>query len=67
MTAQEIISKFGGLRPMAKALGTHHSKVQYWNDQNRIPHKNHCAILVAARKKRLGITADDLAKANGSM
>jgi hypothetical protein len=60
MNACEIIELFGGIRPMAKALGHKHpSTVQAWADNESIPHWRFYEILTAARKMRLGIKESD--------
>ncbi len=61
MEVREIIEKFGGVRPMAVALGHNNpTTVQAWAKNRHIPHWRRHEILVAARKKRLGITENDL-------
>ena len=60
MQATEIIKLFGGVRRLVNLLGhTHHTTVQYWNDNNRIPVWRRNEILKVARKKRINLSESD--------
>jgi hypothetical protein len=47
-TAAYIISKFGGVRPLARLLKYPPSTVQNWETRNNIPSRQQQAILKAA-------------------
>ncbi|MCZ4281079.1 mitofilin family membrane protein [Kiloniella laminariae] len=51
--AQEIISAFGGLRPLANRLGIAVSTVQGWKERDSIPAARHEEILQAAAKANI--------------
>ena len=60
MKAREIIKKFGGIRPMATALGlAPHTRVQQWYERESIPLKHAPAILNAARKRKISLRMVD--------
>ena len=60
MQHTEIIAKFGGVRPMATALGHKHpTTVQAWASNKAIPKWRWHEVLLAARKLRLGIKESD--------
>lgn len=48
---QIIISAFGGVSALARAIGRTPSTVQYWLDQGRIPPKNRDEVVRAFREK----------------
>ena len=50
---QEVIQAFGGLRPLAKALGVAVSTVQGWKERDSIPAARHEEILKAAVEQSL--------------
>ena len=50
---QEVIGAFGGLRPLAKALGVAVSTVQGWKERDSIPATRHEDILKAAAEQSL--------------
>ena len=50
---QEVILAFGGLRPLAKALGVAVSTVQGWKERDSIPAARHEDILKAAAEQSL--------------
>lgn len=61
MKTREIIERFGGIRPMAKALGHKNpTTVQAWHKNESIPYWRHHEILTAAKRLRLGIKIEDL-------
>lgn len=51
--AQAIIDLFGGLRPLAAAIGTTASTVQHWKATGRIPSWRHPQIEAAASARGL--------------
>lgn len=55
--ALDVISAFGGIRPMAKALGVAVSTVQGWKERGAIPANRHDAILSAAKTQN--VTLDE--------
>jgi len=55
-----IINLFGGIRPLAKALGHDHpTKVYGWKDRNNIPMEHWPALLKLAKKKGKALTRED--------
>ena len=48
-TAANIIDKFGGIRPMARAIGRTHSTVQGWKESGFIPARHQEAVMAAAK------------------
>lgn len=60
-TASAVISAFGGIRPLAAALGVTHSTVQHWSLSGRIPEwrREKLQALAASR----GINLSDNARA----
>ncbi|WP_343564587.1 carph-isopro domain-containing protein [Kiloniella sp. b19] len=60
---QEIINAFGGLRPLAKALGVAVSTVQGWKERDSIPAARHEEILKAAADKSITL---DVARVRAS-
>lgn len=60
MKAREIIKKFGGIRPLATALGfSPHTRVQQWYERESIPLRHAPAILQAAKKRKISLKMDD--------
>jgi hypothetical protein len=58
--ADRVIAKFGGLRPLAKALGHQHtSTVQGWKERGLIPVRHFPAIQRAANERGLRVEAAD--------
>lgn len=56
-----VISSFGGMTRLAKALGhTHVTTVQGWRDRGAIPVRQHPRILEAARRLGIQLRRDDL-------
>lgn len=59
MKHTDIIAKFGGIRPLAKALGHQHpTTVAAWSKKG-IPSWRRHEVLEAARKRRLGLKVED--------
>jgi uroporphyrinogen-III synthase len=61
--AEEVIQRFGGLRPMANKLQIAVSTVQGWKARGHIPAARHEDILAAARKHAIDVSEADLAAA----
>ena len=57
---EEIIAKFGGLRPMANKLDLAVSTVQGWKIRGHIPEQRHQEILKAAQAHGIAVSAADL-------
>jgi hypothetical protein len=55
-----ILARFGNVREAAEKIGRPHSVIQYWRSQNRIPAKSQAAVLDAAKRNGVVITAADL-------
>jgi hypothetical protein len=56
---EPIIDAFGGVRPMARALGKPASTVQSWKDRGRINDGNKWEILAVANSLGLGLGPAD--------
>lgn len=60
--ADRIISKFGGINAMARALGHKNaSTVQGWRDRGAIPAKQHVAVWEAAKANDIDLSLADFA------
>ena len=60
MKHDEIIAKFGGVTEMSRTLGhENRTTVQHWAKKRHIPKWRWHEVLVAARRKRLGLTEAD--------
>ncbi len=59
-SVEEIIAKFGGLRPMATKLNLAVSTVQGWKIRGHIPEQRHDEILKAAKEHGIAVSAADL-------
>ena len=60
MNAKQVINLFGGIRPMAEALGhPNPTTVQYWGKKG-FPRWRHHEILAAAKAMKIKISAIDL-------
>lgn len=68
MGIRSVITRFGGIRPMADKLGHRsHTTVQGWWDRDVIPAQRQREVLDEARRRSITVTADDLiAAAPGS-
>ena len=65
MKAIELVLKeFGGVRPLARALGVSHTTVSGWHLRSAIPRKMQKPILLMARKYKKKISAEDLILCN---
>lgn len=60
MNVSQIISKFGGARPLARLLDFPPTTVGNWKIRNSIPAKYQATILKAAQKQGLNIGPEDL-------
>lgn len=60
--ADRIIEKFGGINPMARALGHKNpSTVQGWKERGVIPSKQHEAVWQAARSQGIELSLSEFA------
>lgn len=55
-----ILSRFGNVREAALKIGRPPSVIQYWRAQNRVPATAQAAVLAAADRHGVNITAADL-------
>lgn len=55
-----IFTLFGGIRPMARAIGESASKVMAWKRAGRIPAHNQPHVLAIAQSLGLPITAENV-------
>lgn len=55
-----VFERFGGTRPMARALNTNHGTVGSWKKTRKIPAKWQSIVLERAQQLNLGITAEDI-------
>ncbi len=62
-SAASVIAAFGGLRPMAKALGVAASTVQGWKERGHIPESHHAAIQAAYAQMRAAPPPEPAVKA----
>ncbi|WP_205411660.1 carph-isopro domain-containing protein [Sphingomonas carotinifaciens] len=61
MSIRSVISRFGGIRPMADKLGHRsHTTVQGWWDRDVIPAQRQREVLDEAKRRKIKVTADDL-------
>ncbi len=63
-TGQQVIARFGGIRPMASKLEVAVSTVQGWRERGAIPARHHARVLEAARTEGLDIGPADLGAAD---
>ncbi|WP_374189377.1 carph-isopro domain-containing protein [Paracoccus thiocyanatus] len=54
-----IVAAFGGIRPMAKALGRSSSTIHGWKDRGSIPDAEKPVVLAAALRVGVTISRDD--------
>ena len=55
-----LFDRFGGIRPMARALRLPPSNVSAWKREGRIPSTQQAHVLITAEAKGLPITAEDV-------
>jgi len=60
VVAQTLFQRFGGIRPMARALGLPSSNVCTWKSEGRIPSKQQAHVLAVGQALGLPITTDDV-------
>lgn len=53
--AEKIINRFGGIRPLARAIDENPSTVHAWKASGRIPQWHHITILKAAKDRDIEI------------
>jgi hypothetical protein len=58
--AETVIKMFGGVRPLARALGMNSATPCGWRDRGRIPRWHHDRILAIARRLGLPLERDQL-------
>jgi hypothetical protein len=59
-TASNLFDRFGGIRPMAEAVGEAPSTVQSWKNVGRIPATKQPDVLAAAERCGIIVTAEDV-------
>lgn len=59
-TAERVIEKFGGTRPMSEKTGIPATTIQSWKEGGRIPSKRQGEILAAAARHGISLGAADL-------
>jgi hypothetical protein len=57
--AEYIISKFGGIHPMARVINRRPSTVQGWMERGSIPERNWREILETASSANVDLREDD--------
>ena len=69
-THSQIIDLWPSLSDLAGDVDQDREAVRLWRKRNRIPNRHWTAIAYASRKRRLGVTVEELAmgmlKVNGS-
>jgi len=62
MTVSDLVDKFGGLRPMSRALGGKDltTSIFYWKKVDKIPSWRIDAVLRAAKECGLKVIREDL-------
>lgn len=64
-TVLTVVDLFGGIRPMSRALGHKNpTTVQRWRREGSIPQWRNLEILLAARKKKIKLTKEQLQRVN---
>lgn len=58
--ADNIFAHFGGIRPMARALGEPPANVHAWKREGRIPAQKQPLVLAVARSLGICITAENV-------
>lgn len=64
-SAEAVIARFGGLRPMASKMGLAVSTVQGWKNRAHIPLSRHDEIRAAAEKHEIELDEAELTRASG--
>ena len=64
--AEFIIEKFGGVRPMASALGAPPTTIQGWKERGFIPARRQSAVLAAARARGIELGPADFFAADAA-
>lgn len=54
------INLFGGIRPLARAIGRDPSAIIRWRSRGRLPAGMPAALLVVARDKGIEMSSDDV-------
>jgi hypothetical protein len=68
MGIRTVITRFGGIRPMADKLGHRsHTTVQGWWDRDVIPATRQREVLDRANALKIALSADDLMPANAAV
>ncbi|MDK8188031.1 hypothetical protein HP438_03180 [Sphingomonas zeae] len=61
MGIRSVITRFGGIRPMAEKLGHRsHTTVQGWWDRDVIPAQRQREVLDEAKRRKIKVSAEDL-------
>jgi len=55
-----LFETFGGIRPMAEALGESPSSIQGWKNTGRVPATKQPLVLMRAAELGLDVTTDDV-------
>ncbi|NBT58067.1 hypothetical protein EBT16_04705 [bacterium] len=58
--AENVISAFGGVRPLSRELGVNASTVSRWKSARSIPQKRWKAIMTLAKKRNKSFSLKDL-------
>lgn len=70
--AELVISRFGGVRPLARLLGLDHSSISRWTKKKPrglgglIPSRLHGPLLDLAATQKVALTAEELIRGNGA-
>jgi len=57
--AERVIAKFGGIRPLADALGYTPSTVQGWGERGVIPARQIPKVIAAGRSAGVPVTVEE--------
>lgn len=58
--AENVISVFGGVRPLSRELGVNASTVSRWKSSRSVPQKHWKAIMALAKKRNKSFSLKDL-------
>jgi len=61
--AEKVIGAFGGLTPMARALGLAVSTVQGWKERGEIPQRHWLPIMNVAKEAKIALKLEDFVAA----